>query len=117
MAGIGLISDVPDTQQLLAWLEGRPRERFGLVLTGVQELLSAPAEEQHGFLDLLENIIHVSCTPSTGVGVSDLLSNWAGLILVYLRVQPIAKSGMLQACCSRTKQHKYWTLILYNKLR
>lgn len=60
MAGLGLISDVPDTQQLLAWLEGRPRERFGIVLTHVQELLSAPAEEQHGFLDLLDNILHVS---------------------------------------------------------
>jgi hypothetical protein len=60
MTGLGLTSDVPDTQQLLAWLEGRPRERFGIVLTHVQELLSAPAEEQQGFLDLLDNILHVS---------------------------------------------------------
>jgi hypothetical protein len=62
MTGLGLTSDVPDTQQLLAWLEGRPRERFGIVLTHVQELLSAPAEEQQGFLDLLDNILHVSGT-------------------------------------------------------
>lgn len=60
MAGLGLISDVPDTQHLLAWLEGRPRERFGIVLTHIQELLTAPAEEQQGFLDLLDNILHVS---------------------------------------------------------
>lgn len=60
MTGLGLTSDVPDTQQLLAWLEGRPRERFGIVLTNVQELLNAPAEEQQGFLDLLDNILHVS---------------------------------------------------------
>ncbi|WIA36602.1 hypothetical protein OEZ86_007890 [Tetradesmus obliquus] len=60
MTGLGLTSDVPDTQQLLAWLEGRPRERFGIVLSHVQELLSAPAEEQQGFLDLLDNILHSS---------------------------------------------------------
>eukprot|EP00775_Hariotina_reticulata_P003910 gene3910-4164_t len=60
MAGLGLISDVPDTQHLLAWLEGRPRERFGIVLTHIQELLTAPAEEQQGFLDLLDNILHSS---------------------------------------------------------
>jgi hypothetical protein len=36
MAGLGLVTDVSDTQQLLAWLEGRPRERFGIVLTHVQ---------------------------------------------------------------------------------
>lgn len=61
MAGLGLISDVSDTQQLLAWLEGRPRERFGVVLTHVQDLVMAPAEEHQGFLDLLDNILHVSC--------------------------------------------------------
>lgn len=61
MAGLGLISDVSDTQQLLAWLEGRPRERFGIVLTHVQDLVMAPAEEHQGFLDLLDNILHVSC--------------------------------------------------------
>lgn len=60
MAGLGLIGDVSDTQQLLAWLEGRPRERLGIVLTHVQDLIMAPAEEQQGFLDLLDNILHVS---------------------------------------------------------
>lgn len=60
MAGLGLVSDVADTQQLLAWLEGRPRERFGIVLTHVQDLVMAPAEEHQGFLDLLDNILHVS---------------------------------------------------------
>jgi hypothetical protein len=60
MAGLGLVSDVADTQQLLAWLEGRPRERFGIVLTHVQELVMAQAEEHQGFLDLLDNILHVS---------------------------------------------------------
>lgn len=59
MAGLGLVSDVSDTQQLLAWLEGRPRERFGMVLTHVQDLVMAPAEEHQGFLDLLDNILHV----------------------------------------------------------
>lgn len=59
MAGLGLVGDVCDTQQLLAWLEGRPRERFGIVLTHVQDLVMAPAEEHQGFLDLLDNILHV----------------------------------------------------------
>lgn len=70
MAGLGLVSDVPDIQALLAWLEGRPRERFGIVLTHVQELLSAPAEEQHGFLDLLDNILHVSSSADSSAGSS-----------------------------------------------
>lgn len=62
MAGLGLVGDVCDTQQLLAWLEGRPRERFGIVLTHVQDLVMAPAEEHQGFLDLLDNILHVGCS-------------------------------------------------------
>jgi len=64
MAGLGLVSDVSDTQQLLAWLEGRPRERFGIVLTHIEGLLGAPTEEQQGFLDLLDNILHVSAHES-----------------------------------------------------
>lgn len=60
MSGLGLVGDVSDTQQLLAWLEQRPRERFGIVLTHIQGLLGAPTEEQQGFLDLLDNILHVS---------------------------------------------------------
>lgn len=65
MAGLGLVTDLSDTQQLLAWLEGRPRERFGIVLTNVQDLVMAPAEEQQGFLDLLDNILHVSIRGAT----------------------------------------------------
>lgn len=57
---LGLTSDVPDPQQLLAWLEGRPRERCGIVITHAQELLSGPAEEQREFLQLIDNILHVS---------------------------------------------------------
>ena len=56
---LGLMSDVPDPHHAHAWLEMHQGERFGLVMTHVQELLEGPAEEQAGFLDMLERLLQV----------------------------------------------------------
>ena len=56
---LGLVNDVPDPLHVHAWLDMHQGERFGLVLAHAQELLEGPADEQSGFLDLLERLLQV----------------------------------------------------------
>jgi hypothetical protein len=46
-------------------------ERFGIVVAHAQDLLEGPAEEQSGFLDLLERLVQVG---RVGVVYSELLN-------------------------------------------
>jgi hypothetical protein len=57
---MGLITDAPDPSQLLAWLESRSGERFGIVLTHTDRILGGPADDQAGLLDLVDRMLQAS---------------------------------------------------------
>jgi hypothetical protein len=56
---LGLLSDAPDPAQLLAWLESRSGDRFGIVLAHTDRLMGGPADDQAGMLDLIDRMLQV----------------------------------------------------------
>ncbi len=61
LAALGLTSDQPDPLHVLAWLEERGQERFGIVLAHAQELLGqgAAGDGQAEFLEFVERMLQV----------------------------------------------------------
>jgi hypothetical protein len=56
---LGLISDAPDPAQLLAWLESRSGERFGIVLAHTDKIMGGTADDQSGLMELVDRMLQV----------------------------------------------------------
>ncbi|KAI8464297.1 MAG: hypothetical protein J3K34DRAFT_120548 [Monoraphidium minutum] len=70
LACTGLITDAPDPSQLLAWLESRSGERFGVVVAHTDRIMGGPADDQAGLLDFVDRMLQ-ACPKLQIVLVSD----------------------------------------------
>ena len=92
LGALGLLTDAPDPSQLLAWLESRSGERFGIVVAHTGQIMSGPADDQAALLELVDRML-AACPKLQIVLVSDDHLQRAAYNARTLELQPLPRAA------------------------